>query len=435
METKELFAKVSLSFLLKIFSAGVAYPTAILLARQLGSDGYGVYGFVLALLGLLIYPTVSGQDQLILRDSVKVRSHIEGGSYYPLMHFSAKFVFFIGVVVALSLTSLIINFPLFLGEYSKVTLIAIWILPIYAIRRIFTSTLRVIGSPVQAIIPESFIQPTLMFLLVFIIYLNDIIELTPEIAISIQLCGYLMSLLFVAAFFYMKRRKMFVNIGKQRQKIQFKKSIWLKIGFFMALMATAEGFAMFIDRLMLGFFRPMSEVGTYLVASRNTSFVLFLESAFLLVTMPIISKMYTKGENFKKIVSIQTISVSIFTGLFLVLFIVLGEWIIDLFGADFINAYTPMLILSSTYFIGSLFGAGPHVLMMIGAERKASNILLISTIINVSLNFILIPLYGIQGAAAATLASELLKKTTSYIVLKKMYKLDISIFSIKNSFN
>ncbi len=314
---KDLFAKISLSFIFKIMSALLAYPTAILLARQLGSEGFGIYGFVIALVGLMIYPIVLGQDQLVVRQAALVKEHYQNLTHFPLVSFSLKFIWAISVAVSLIITVLIIIYPTIFSIYTDTILFGVWILPFFAVRRIYTSLLRVLDKPVLAIFPESFVQPLVIFcLLIFSLVIFEQ-NITPQIAIIFQLSAYATSMVLVCVFC---RNKQVNTKASQPFAESIKKITWVKAGFIMALMATAEGFAMYIDRFMLGVFRPVEEVGVYLVAARNTGFVLFLESAFLLVTMPIIAKRYSKNENISTIISIQSMIVFIFTGAFFCFF-------------------------------------------------------------------------------------------------------------------
>ena len=191
---KDIFAKVSYSFLLKILSAVLAYPTAILLARQLGADGYGVYGFVIALIGLMIYPTVLGQDQLIVRQSALVKEHFFGKLKFPLVAFSLRFIWLISITVASTVTLVIIAYPNIFGVFTNSIFVGIWILPFFSIRRIYTSLLRVLEKPVLAIFPESLVQPVVLFLLVLAsLYLTQG-KIEPQKAIFFQLIAYISSL-------------------------------------------------------------------------------------------------------------------------------------------------------------------------------------------------------------------------------------------------
>lgn len=427
---KDIFAKISLSFIFKIMSALLAYPTAILLARQLGSEGFGIYGFVIALVGLMIYPIVLGQDQLVVRQAALVKEHYQKLTHFPLVSFSLKFIWAVSIAVSLIITVLIIIYPTIFSIYTDTILFGVWILPFFSIRRIYTSLLRVLDKPVLAIFPESFVQPLVVFcLLIFSLFLFEK-NITPQIAIIFQLSAYAISMLLVCVFC---RNKQVSPKASLPFVESIKKTTWIKAGLIMALMATAEGFAMYIDRFMLGIFRPVEEVGVYLVAARNTGFVLFLESAFLLVTMPIIAKRYSKKENINELIAVQSLAVFLFTGVFFLFFFFYGEWLVALFGESFEDSYFPMLILAGAYFIGSFFGAGPHMLMMIGYEKISSNILLGSTILNVCLNLVLIPLYGVIGAAIATFISELVKKFFAYIFMVNKAKVDTSVLSFKKA--
>jgi len=429
---KDLLSKVGLSFVFKIISALLAYPTAIILARELGSEGFGIYGFVIALVGLIIYPVVLGQDQLIIRYSDLIKEHYHRRTNFPLFSFSLQFIWIISLILASLVTITIIIEPSIFGEFTDSILIGVWILPFFAIRRLYTSLLRVLDKAVLAILPETLVQPvTVFFLLLSMLFIFKT-NITPQMAISFQLFAYALAMLFVCFFCRAKEVSKSVAI----ELIEYKPTnnfTWIKAGGVMALMATAEGFAMYIDRFMLGLFRPVEDVGVYLVAARNTGFVLFLESAFLLVTMPLIAKAYAKKENISNIIAVQSLAVFLFTGSFFILFLFFGEWIVGLFGKDFSAAYVPILILSGAYFIGSFFGAGPHILMMTGFENISSNILLSTTCLNVVLNLALIPVYGVLGAAIATLVSEITKKITAYLFMKKKSGLNISVLSFNRT--
>ena len=77
---------------------------------------------------------------------------------------------------------------------------------------------------------------------------------------------------------------------------------------------------------------------------------------------------------------------------------------------------------------------------MTGHENKAFIGLFISTLANIICNYTLIPVYGLNGAAYATLISIFIWNFILFIMLKKTLKLDASIlgfstFSAKNIHN
>ena len=81
------------------------------------------------------------------------------------------------------------------------------------------------------------------------------------------------------------------------------------------------------------------------------------------------------------------------------------ELIIHVFGVDYVKAVTPLLVLSVGYLGMSFFGRGGVILSMSHNEKITATLIAGSGILNIILNWILIPVYGIDGAAIATAVS------------------------------
>ena len=83
--------------------------------------------------------------------------------------------------------------------------------------------------------------------------------------------------------------------------------------------------------------------------------------------------------------------------------IVFSEFLLELFGADFIKAKVAMIFLCIGFFFSATNGLVQPIMNLSGCERKLSLIFLYGLIINIILNYYLIPIYGIEGAAFATM--------------------------------
>ena len=82
----------------------------------------------------------------------------------------------------------------------------------------------------------------------------------------------------------------------------------------------------------------------------------------------------------------------------------------------------PALILLSVGQIVSAFsGSTMIILNMTGREKIGRNILTITVILNIIINYILIPRYGIVGAAIATMSSTILWNLISVIYIYKSF--------------
>jgi O-antigen/teichoic acid export membrane protein len=89
----------------------------------------------------------------------------------------------------------------------------------------------------------------------------------------------------------------------------------------------------------------------------------------------------------------------------LVLIILFSTKIMLLFGADFIQSSNALIILSIGTSIFAIFGVSGTALVVSGYQKLNLVNTLSVTILNICLNIILIPKFGIMGAAYATLSS------------------------------
>ncbi|WP_440956440.1 flippase [Methanosarcina sp. Mfa9] len=184
-----------------------------------------------------------------------------------------------------------------------------------------------------------------------------------------------------------------------------------KVLWFGLYIVLADSIAMLnvqIDSLMVGHFMNETEVGYYAVA------VLFIEGLRLIpdsvqkVITPAIANFHGKNDylNISKLIKITVLRVFVITLFASLSILLLGQFLIEvLFREDFLSAYEPLLIL----LVGSLI-YGPissinGTLPGIGKVNVMFKISLICALMNVVLNIILIPKYGITGAAIATSTS------------------------------
>jgi O-antigen/teichoic acid export membrane protein len=76
-----------------------------------------------------------------------------------------------------------------------------------------------------------------------------------------------------------------------------------------------------------------------------------------------------------------------------------------LFGEEFEKGVFAFIILSIGRVVVSFSGAAGNLLQMCGRQVIFMNVAIIGSIINIVLNFTLIPIYGINGSAIATMLS------------------------------
>ena len=83
-----------------------------------------------------------------------------------------------------------------------------------------------------------------------------------------------------------------------------------------------------------------------------------------------------------------------------------SEWLLaTLFGHEFGRAYWPLLLLAVGQLVNAWFGPTGMLLNMTGHEREVTRAVTVAAGMNVVLNLLLIPPFGVVGAAIATSAS------------------------------
>jgi O-antigen/teichoic acid export membrane protein len=139
---------------------------------------------------------------------------------------------------------------------------------------------------------------------------------------------------------------------------------------------------------------------------------------------PKFAQLYEKDfKNFKQVVSKST--KLIFWGtLPIVLFIVLFDrFVLSLFGDDLEPARYAMLILVMGQFFSSISGSVVNIMKITGAHRTMQKFLFLVFALNIVLNYVLIPRYGIEGAALATAGSTILLNLLCVVYIFKRDRL------------
>jgi O-antigen/teichoic acid export membrane protein len=178
-----------------------------------------------------------------------------------------------------------------------------------------------------------------------------------------------------------------------------------------------------VDTLVIGYFAEIGAVGVYDVVYTLVSLISVGLSAFGFIFMPVLSESASKN-NHEEMQSLFLIaqkwvlllSLPIFLGLMLV-----PEILISItFGQEYVIGTAAMQILAFGFLTQGIVGLNGHTLTAIGETRLLMYDAIVTGTVNLGLNVMLVPKYGIIGAAAATTASFfILNLLCSYQVYKK----------------
>jgi len=159
------------------------------------------------------------------------------------------------------------------------------------------------------------------------------------------------------------------------------------------------------DTLMLGYFCSSGEVGIYNAALPTAQAIGAIPGAFAIIFFPVISELYARNkiDDLRKTYrAVTKWMLSLMFPAFLLVLLFSGQVIKILFGAEYIVGATALSILVFGFSIGIVLGPASAILQTYGKTKIIMMTAWIGAGINFSLNFLLIPIYGINGAAIAT---------------------------------
>ena len=184
------------------------------------------------------------------------------------------------------------------------------------------------------------------------------------------------------------------------------------------------------DIIMIGYFLTVTDVGYYAVAVGLSKFFWIIPQAIQSITYPATSEYWSKNNHLALQVMIDksmkyTACVLVPIGLGVGFFA--NDIISLMFGDGFVQAVLPLhILIVGTVVFGLIKSIGTSVTGM-GRPDIALKLVCISAATNIVLNILLIPTYGITGAAAATATSLIIGSLLGIFVTVKMSNVKIDL--------
>ena len=160
----------------------------------------------------------------------------------------------------------------------------------------------------------------------------------------------------------------------------------------------------YVDILALEHLGSPQDVAIYFAGARLLSIVAFVYYAIAGTTTHKFTQFYVTGDNerlrqfFRRTVRWTFWPSLVICGVILAL----GNPLLLLFGPGFDDGYSAMVILAFGMIARAAVGPAERLLNMLGDRKPCAAAYALAFVINLALCFVLIPRFGIDGAAAAT---------------------------------
>jgi O-antigen/teichoic acid export membrane protein len=382
----------------------------VYVVRSLGDERFGQYSVVLAFVGIFQIFAELGVSQYVRREIARDKSKTE--EYVWNLMAIRVILALVGIGTITSIAAAVGYAPeLILGIfiYTFGFLLSAVDMPLDTVlwaneRMDYLTLMNVLAQGVFIIFGALFLFAGLNFIWLIVASLLSII---PRIIVSV-----------------LAIRKH----GLLKMRLPIKPRIWyplIRAGIPFGLISLALTIDYSVDTLMLERFVSDNEVGWYNVAYRLSLSLIIFFSGFSVAMVPSLSRTYVDDKAAVERWYYRSVKFIILSSLPLAVggMIVSTPLIQFLFTEEFTpSALALKIIIWDVPFVMFASFCG-NMTTVVAEEKTAARVYIVSAIANVILNLITIPRFGFLGAAATTVATDIIISFQFYFLLKKKLRL------------
>jgi len=397
------------TFALNVVNQVLLFGILVLLTRLMTPEEFGLYSVIISITVLLALPITGGFLTFIIRNISQYDAAEDTARLKGVLNFSMLWVF--GGAIILSNIVFFIA-PSIWQEDAKFYQLGASVLFLNSILLFYGAYYRGFKKVIIGRFFEFLMQPFLFIVLIGLIYISGE-------GLTLQGVFHILSLIATAILFIIFS---LLRSKPLKVKATYDHKTWIKsaIPFILAVGLVIAN--MHVDIIMVGALAGEEAAGFYKVASRLAAFVPFFLFALNNALAPRISGLYTQGKlaQLQYILTLSSRVVFVLTiPVALCLFIFPDEILSIAFGDIYTTATTTLIILVFANLFSVMMGQVGQVMALTGYEKQVAYTVIIAVIINVSLNYILVPQMGIEGAAIATATSIIIwNMILSYLTFK-----------------
>ena len=407
-QIQTIFKNMSWLMISQLLASVCGFIWTILLTRYLGVSDYGIMNFAIAFTGISAIFMDLGISTYIVRhiatDYDSSPKYL--GNAIPLKSVLSFFAFLITLIILIILKS------------NELT---IQITLLFTIQSIFTSMTGLLNGSLQAV-EEGKYQAIGNIVLNSLLLAFILISIIYDFGLYGVTLSYVISNLIVVILQYIVVKKRISKPKYEFDKEFCKKLLVYSIPF--ALTSFCALILSSIDMFMLTNMINSYANGIYSSAYKLIAIFALIQSVYFTVVYPVMSRLFKSEKNllifsFEK--SAKYLMLIVIPLSFAVMFYS-KDIIVLFFGNEYVLASSVLSILMWSVPLGFLAGICLNLLNASHKEKSVTINLIITALVNVILNFFLIPKYSYNGAAITTVISDILSLV---LFMYSVYKLGV----------
>lgn len=397
---KNFISLASAEFLSKLIS----FFTTVYLARVIAPEGFGIIGFAAAFISYFILFIDLGLDTISLKKIAQNRNII---SIYVNNILSFRILISVVIYLLLALIVLLINIEAIQKAAILLLGLNLFVQSI-TLDFVFQATEKIKYLSIKVI------TKNLLTLILVFIFVNNISDVLLVVMI------FVLTNLIVSIWMLKKYSTIFErfkwDIDKRFIKLLVAESFPLAISAFMISIYYN------MDMLMLGVMKTEAEVGIYNAVYKIFMIGILPIGVIVKILLPSLSRISNKDELVNSLIKYGTLLFASSISAAIIFYFYAGEILSIIFGKQYLSGtYALMIISFNIAVIGvNVFFGNP--LTVWGKQRQYAVAITFGAIANIFLNMLLIPQYSYNGAAFATLLSEVVVFVGVFYLFNKNLK-------------
>ena len=418
-ENKYFLKEGILSIIVHSIGLITSFGLNIFILKSVGVVDYGKYSKLLSVINILSAIAIVGSDLLIKK---YFPIYLQEKNWYQLkslLFYIVKNILIFFTICLLPFFVITDYFDVFLVDFyvERTLIIIISLVLVFTFYRIIISILEALDKVVIANFIKRVLFP--LIFIISIIFLNIVFEFENNYESIIQLRILVLSFFSVTlSIFIFSKYNQLITTNSYHSK-----NIWIYSNVFLFLIQLSQIFTNNIDNIIIGEIIDDKSVSIYKVCCNLAGFILFGFSSLNVLLSPKISRFFKNKEFLKLESHINLISIIGFIiGLLIfIIFLIFSNTILLYFGPEFVSAKKSIYVLVITFLIHCLLGPSLILMMYTKLHKEACAILFLSLALKIIFNIIMVPTFGIYGAALASSITGILSYLLmTYYIMRKI---------------
>jgi len=384
----------------------------------MGAAELGEYVLAYSWLIMLAVIPVSGFSGAAIRFVGQGLADEDHGYIRGFIRHASRFAVLASVATAVVAAAVIIGSPGLSGPQAGLFLAAMAGVPFFTLIKLDSGLANAFSRFGLSFLPENIVRPLLFLSGIFLAWqfewgldsrLAMLVQLSAIVAVSVPLTFYL---------YRSTHRRLEPAPPKRDQKL------WNRTAASLLVLGIFTNYFPEITVVLIGFFLPSPDIAIYTVSFRLALLIFFVLFAVDAFTAPSLARHHRKNERAELLIVLARATKLRFlaASLCVIFFVLFGKLVLGLFGNEFIKGYAILLVLSMGQLVVAAVGPSVRLLSVSGHHNQGLHASAIALSIWLLLAAILVPAFGVTGAAvSAFLTLTVWSATLRHFVMRSLH--------------